>query len=236
MIEDLRSKEADDIKREEFYFDEINSTQDYAKKLYLENHDNFIIYADSQTKGRGRNGRVWKAPSRGLWFSFDMDFLDKCELFTMAIGVLVREVLEEIYNLKVQLKWPNDLILDRKKVGGIICEKVKNKVIVGVGINTNIDKIEEEKATTFFNKTGKLVDNYEVMNYIISRCEDVSKLDKNIIIERFRKNMAYRGEICYVSVINENVKIVDVSDTGGLIVETSNGIKEVFAGEINVCI
>jgi len=221
---------------QEYYFKEIESTQDYAKKIYLDGKSNFVVYSDTQKYGRGRNGRVWESPVGGLWFSFDMNFFDAGGLFTIAIGVAIREVLTNIYNCKVELKWPNDLILNRKKVGGIICEKINDRVIVGIGINTNIKEIKEEKAITFLNKTDISVDNYELMNQIIKRCKEIMKLELDTVIEKFRKNMAYVGEVCYVSSINENVKIVDISSEGHLIVETENGIKEVFAGEITVCI
>lgn len=223
-------------KMEEYHFSNINSTQDYAKKLYLEGKNNFLVYADNQTAGRGRNGRLWKSPSGGLWFSFDMDLGDVKGLFTMAIGVATREVLEEIYKCKVQLKWPNDLILDRKKVAGILCEKFNYTVIVGIGINTNVEYVDEEKATTFFNKTKINVNNYEVMKKIIERCNEVinSRMDK--VIDIFRENMAYKGEVCFVSALGKDVKVLDVSDNGCLIVEADNETKEVSAGEINVCI
>jgi len=220
----------------EYYFEEINSTQDYAKKVYAKSKTGFVIFADKQTLGRGRNGRVWESPVGGLWFSFDMEFGDIGELFTPAVGVATREVLQEVYKCKPELKWPNDLVLDGKKVGGIICEKINDGVIVGIGINTNTEKIEEEKAGTFFEKTGITVDNHEVMNRIIKRCKETVKLKADIIVKKFRENMAYRGKVCFVSVINEDAKILDIADNGHLIIETNSGIKEVSAGEINICI
>ena len=135
---------------QEYYFNEINSTQDYAKKISLEGENNFVVFSDIQTCGRGRMSRNWQAPLGGLWFSFDNEFIDKNGLFTIAIGIATRKVLAKVYNCKVLLKWPNDLIFENKKVGGIICEKVNEKVIVGIGINTNVKNIHEEKAITFF--------------------------------------------------------------------------------------
>lgn len=221
---------------QEYHFTELSSTQDYAKKLYLAHVENFVVYADIQRAGRGRNGHTWSSPSGGLWFSFDMDMIEDVSLFTMGVGVAVREVLESIYGCNVKLKWPNDIILNRKKVGGIICEKVKDKVIVGVGINTNIKQISEGKATTFLAETEKEIDNSIVMNKIILRCKEVLNNEIAQIVEKFRKNMEYRGEICFVSALKKELKIIDVADNGYLMVETDDGIKEVSAGEINLCI
>lgn len=214
-----------------YYFDEIDSTQDYAKELCNKGQNNFVVFAKSQILGRGRSGRRWESPNGGLWFSFDMEFKDK-KLFTLGIGVAVCEVLEEIYKTEIKLKWPNDIILNKKKVGGIICEKIKNKVVVGIGINTNVDFIKEKNATTFSSEIGIIKDNEDVMLKIINRCNEI---EENKIIEKFRRNMAYKGENRFISSIGKEAKILDVSDTGRLIVEIDGEINEIFSGEI-ICI
>jgi len=221
---------------QEYYFKEINSTQDYAKEISQEGQKEFVVLADVQFKGRGRLCRTWEAPFGGLWFSFDSDFYNKDGIFTITMGVAVREVLSEVYNCKVQLKWPNDLIVDNKKVGGIICEKINEKIIVGIGINTNVKDINEKKAITFLNKTQKSVDNYKLMREIIKRCKECLSMRSEEIIRKFRGNMAYVGEYCFVSALNKIVKIIDIANDGKLIVDTDEGIKEVFTGEINECI
>lgn len=219
--------------RLEYHFEEISSTQEYAKELVSQGKDNFVVFSDIQTNGRGRFGRIWNAPHGGLWFSFDKKYSGNV-LFTLAVGVAIKEVLEEEYNTKLLLKWPNDLILDEKKVGGIICEKVDDAVIIGIGINTN-NKVELDTAINFFEKTQKSKDNYLIMNKIINKIENTVNLDNRKIIETFRKNMAYKGKECFVSVLNQKAKILDIADNGNLIVEVNDEIEEVFSGEINIC-
>ena len=221
---------------QEIYFDEILSTQDYAKKLILEGKEDFVVFANTQTNGRGRFSRCWEAPSGGLWFSFDNDFYENNGLFTITVGVIVREILEKSCKCGLKLKWPNDIILDNKKVCGIICEKVNNKVIIGIGINTNVKKINEEKAISFFEKIGISINNYELMKEIIEESKRELKLKTNNIIERFRENMAFCGEECFISSLNKNAKVLDIKEDGRLIVKTDKGIEEVFTGEINECI
>lgn len=221
---------------EEYYFESIPSTQDYAKQLCRSGKNDFIVWAKEQVKGRGRLGRVWKAPAGGLWFSFDVDVSNvKTEMLTIFVGVAVREVLSELYKCELKLKWPNDLILKNKKVGGIICEKFENQVVIGIGINTNVDKVDEVKAITFQKETGIKVDNNKLMNEIVLRCKKMFSEETGYIIKKFRDNMAYKGEMCYVSALNEQVKILDISEKGHLIVDTKEGEKEVFVGEINLC-
>lgn len=221
---------------QEYYFNEITSTQDYAKEISINGQEDFVVCSNVQLNGRGRYLRRWEAPIGGLWFSFDKEFSSKNGIFTITIGVATRDVLEKTYNYKVLLKWPNDLILNNKKVGGIICEKVKDKVIIGIGINTNVKEIANEKATTFLKELDKTIDNKVLMKEIIEKCEEYLEYDKDKIISKFRENMAFLREECFVSALNEKVRILGIADDGRLIVETKDGIKEVFSGEINECI
>lgn len=219
----------------EFYFKEIDSTQNYAKELHAKGIENYVVFSDLQTNGRGRHGREWRAPIGGLWFSFDMP-CSVNSLFTIAIGVAIREVLEEVYNVDVKLKWPNDLILNNKKVGGILCERFNSKIIVGIGINTNVNIIDEPKATTFINEIRKTIDNYEIMKKIITKCKEIVKFRMNEAVACFRKNMAYLGEECFISAIKSKAIIMDITDSGELIIKLDGNIKKISAGEINVCI
>lgn len=213
---------------------EVDSTQNYAKNLILNNEKNVVIVADIQTAGRGRNGHTWTSPHGGLWFSFDVNFYS--DFPTLVIGVATMEVLKEEYGCELKIKWPNDLILDEKKVGGILCEKVNNEIIAGIGINTNVKSIELNTATSLFNKTNKVVDNIDLMKKIINKCNALSSYSEEKIITIFRNNMAYIGEKCFISSLQCEAKILDITSEGKLAVETDDGIKEIFSGEINVCI
>lgn len=221
--------------RIEYKFREITSTQDYAKSKIFNGDKNFLILSDYQTDGRGRSGRNWESTIGGLWFSFDEDFYGKNNIITLSIGVAVRDVLHEEYKCDVKLKWPNDLILGDKKVGGIICEKVNDRILIGIGINTNNKELSLDNAVTFLNFTGKTVDNYSIMKNIINRCEEFMKLRNSVIIKSFRNNMVYKGKRCFISSLKENARIIDIDCEGKLIVETDTGIKKVISGEINLC-
>lgn len=219
---------------QEIYFDEIDSTQKYAKQLVSEGKSDFVVCAKTQTLGRGRLGRTWNSNEGGLWFSFDIDFNNAGELFTMGIGVAVREVCSDIYEVDVKLKWPNDIILEGKKAGGILCERIGNKVIVGVGLNTNNIDAGTENSITFKKNRGKEIDNNIIMKTIIKKCKRTINDNLSNIVPVFRENMAFLGETCFVSSLKENAKILNVTNTGHLLVEINNEIKEIFTGEISV--
>lgn len=107
-----------------------------------------VVWADSQVAGRGQHGRSFASPAGGLYFSLilrpDLP-AERLSLITLATGLACREVLARLYHLDAKLKWPNDLFVRGKKVGGILCESFfasqqvppQATVIIGVGINCN---------------------------------------------------------------------------------------------------
>ena len=211
------------------FLDNVSSTQDYIKERIFNDKYDLAVLTNSQSLGRGRRDREWESPSGGLWFSFDTLFTN--EMITLKIGVAVREVIEEVYKVKILIKWPNDLIIDNKKVGGILCEKVKDRVIIGVGINTNLAKIEVENSISLFDKTKKIVNNKDLMEKIIDKFLEIKDND---IVNKFRENMAFINEEKYISSINKKAKIIGVSDEGHLIIEDSGETKNIFVGEIMI--
>lgn len=107
-----------------------------------------VVWADSQVAGKGQHGRSFVSPMGGLYFSLILRPElppERLPLITLATGLACRDILANHYNLNAQLKWPNDLFLHGKKVGGILCESFfeqqagpsRATVIIGVGINCN---------------------------------------------------------------------------------------------------
>ncbi|MBQ4472150.1 MAG: biotin--[Alphaproteobacteria bacterium] len=99
-----------------------------------------VVMAETQTGGRGRYGRVWQSPRGNLYVSFVFESDPKRDAYlSFLTGLALAESLPEF---SVRLKWPNDILLDGKKVAGILLETVENKIIVGIGVNllSNPDK------------------------------------------------------------------------------------------------
>lgn len=214
---------------EYIFLDNVSSTQDYIKEKIVKREYNTAVLANSQELGRGRRDREWESPIGGLWFSFDIPFYS--ELITIKIGVAVRESIEEIYGVSPLIKWPNDIILDDKKAGGILCEKVEDRVIIGVGLNTNLKKVDVENAISLFSKTREIIDNKELMKKIIDK---FFVLKDEEVINKFRENMAFIGENKFISSLNKKAKILGISDEGHLIIEDDGERKNIFVGEILV--
>lgn len=118
---------------------------DMARELALQGEaEGTVILAEEQTKGRGTKGRWWySAPEMGFYASVILrPPREEISLLPLVAGVAVREALVEVYKLEIYLKWPNDLIFQRKKLGGLLLESeffgsALSYVILGVGININ---------------------------------------------------------------------------------------------------
>src|SRR5450756_69336 len=129
-------------------FEQTTSTNDVIEKLARDGvKEGVVVFAESQTKGRGRLGRKWMSPARrGLWFSIllrpDLRPQDATRL-TVASATALRRAIESQTGLKAEIKWPNDILIHGKKVAGILTElsaeldQVKY-VILGIGVDVNL--------------------------------------------------------------------------------------------------
>jgi len=124
-------------------FDEVTSTNDVLKEyLSKDKSQNVIIISELQTEGRGRFNRTWLSPSGGLYFSFGFPSSLSVEKLP-CLGLVASNAI--IYSLNalsipVKAKWPNDILLYEKKIGGILSEMIVDKqtfIIIGIGLNLN---------------------------------------------------------------------------------------------------
>ena len=130
-------------------FEQTTSTNDVAEKLARDGvREGVVVFAEAQTKGRGRLGRPWMSPTRkGLWFSVllrpDLQPQEATQL-TVISATALRRAIRTITGLAAEIKWPNDLLLGGKKTAGILTElsaeldRVRH-VIIGIGVDVNLD-------------------------------------------------------------------------------------------------
>jgi len=140
--------QTDFIGQEIYSFTEVTSTNDMAKELAIKGaKEGTMVIAETQSRGRGRLGRKWVSPEGGIWFSVilrpKVDPEDALKLTLMAAAV-VAKVISDMFKLEAEVKWPNDVIINGKKVCGILTEMstkggLVDFVVIGVGINANID-------------------------------------------------------------------------------------------------
>jgi BirA family biotin operon repressor/biotin-[acetyl-CoA-carboxylase] ligase len=164
------------------YYDEIESTNAEAKRLAADGApEGTVVVAESQLKGRGRLGRTWTSPpGKGLLFSVILRpglAMTDAHLLTLTTGDAVAEAIEAQVKIPVHLKWPNDLIVDNRKAGGILLEVSGEQdrvdwVVAGIGINVNVEFAElpvtlRKTATSLKIATDKTVDRSVLLARIL---------------------------------------------------------------------
>lgn len=200
--------------------DKIPSTQDWAYDLITNKKatDRTVITATAQTSGRGRYKRTWVSHSGNLYASFIYQIEERDSRLAYAIGVAVAETLCK-FGLKPKIKWPNDVLIDGKKISGILIEYSQNFVVVGVGINIKTCPTVKEYETTKINDfTDASVT--DVFNVLIKQIDKWRDADFNIVRQRWmelaaniNENVKYQGKVMELIGLNENGALVLRHDT-----------------------
>ena len=164
-----------------------NSTNDLAREAASDqNNDGLAIFAEFQTSGRGRQGASWVSPvGVNLLFSvllYDQQRQLKPHLLTLAAGLALAQAVKEATGITARVKWPNDLLIDSQKIGGILVEVCSNSqgetaVIIGIGVNCNCsqkDLSDEVKiaASSLREMTGHSIDRHRLGRSILSRLDE----------------------------------------------------------------
>jgi BirA family biotin operon repressor/biotin-[acetyl-CoA-carboxylase] ligase len=140
----IRMLRTDAFGRQSYFLGRIDSTNAFAKRMAAKGvpHGTLVI-AEEQTGGRGRWGRAWQSPpGMGLWFSLVLRPSFPLSLLTLLGAVSIAEALENSFNIRPSLQWPNDVVFDERKAAGILAETVRNGdgtpfAVLGVGLNVH---------------------------------------------------------------------------------------------------
>ncbi|MBT9130967.1 MAG: Bifunctional ligase/repressor BirA [candidate division WS2 bacterium] len=195
------------------WLEEVDSTNNYAKKL-IENgeEEGTMVLARKQTRGRGREDRNWISPEGGLYLSLILKPpfpVKELSMMTLLTAVVVLEAIEKLTGFRCQVKWPNDLLLEGRKVCGVLTEsKVVGEaieyVVVGVGVNVNNNMEElstnlQYPATSLQEKLGYEVEISMVLREIILSFNKNYKLTLregwSVILKKWKENLYPVGEI-----------------------------------------
>ncbi len=233
---------------------QVDSTNALAERLSKEGapHGTLVV-AREQTAGRGRLGRNWIVPSGT---SLTMSLLlrpeispDAAPMLTLVMGLSAALALEDL-DLFPGIKWPNDVVLSRKKVCGILTEMNLEgsgirEVIIGVGLNVNVDSFPPElpdKATSLSLETGKSYDKNILISRILERFEKAydefcKTSDLKGLMEDYNRLLVNRGEL--VKVLDQKDpyegRALGINELGELLVARENGtVERVRSGEVSV--
>lgn len=243
------------IGKEMHYYPSVDSTNRVAKALaYHGASDGTIVVAEEQEHGKGRLERSFYSPrGTGIWFSVIMrpKFLPhdapKC---TLMAAVAVAEAMNR-FNLKAEIKWPNDIMFDGRKLVGILTEITGEMgkityIVIGVGINVNIsrDEFPEELrpiAASLSEMTGDEIFRVEFFRALLEEFDkfyrEVNESGFGEIFKQWKKyNITLGKNIRVISTGGEifNGKAVDLNTDGALIVATETGLRTVYAGDVSI--
>lgn len=237
-----------------FHYESLQSTNETARELALQGSpEGTVVVAEEQVRGKGRMGRSWLSPrSQGIWMSVILrPRLHPAQApgVTSVAAVAVARSVEEQTGLKSEIKWPNDILVNGRKVVGILTELVGEDdqvqfVILGIGVNVNIQRDSfpkdlRDKATSLGLEAGRKIDRIELAAAILKHLEleYQSFLREGLkpTIARWKTFWRHRGNTVEVRYLDRVVRGValDVEDDGALLLELPGGERErVRAGEV----
>jgi BirA family biotin operon repressor/biotin-[acetyl-CoA-carboxylase] ligase len=167
-------------------FEKLESTQKKAKEIAKRTEPWTVVLAKEQTKGYGRKGDFWYSQKGGLYFSVILpkSKIEDLQTLTILAAFVVGKILKENFNLEPFIKLPNDVYTKGKKIGGILVENIIfgkeiKSSIIGIGLNTNIEKFPkdlEKIATSIKMELGKEVDNKKILKEIVKGLKDQLKI------------------------------------------------------------
>jgi BirA family biotin operon repressor/biotin-[acetyl-CoA-carboxylase] ligase len=231
------------IRSKLYYFDTIDSTNEYAKSLLKEAPEGTVVLANEQTDGKGRFGKSWYSPTGGLWMSVILRPRDAALVFVMA-AVAVCSTLST-FGITPGIKWPNDIMLNGKKIGGILTEILHNIVIVGIGINLVIRKFPETLrtvATSVSLETKKYFDKKMVFDILCRNLDEcywmLNNKKEHELLNRWRDYTILLGQNVELEIGEERItcKVVDIDNNGQLVVRRTDGtVQHVAAGICHLC-
>jgi BirA family biotin operon repressor/biotin-[acetyl-CoA-carboxylase] ligase len=236
------------------FLNRTGSTNDVALELAADGAaEGLVVIADEQTSGRGRQGRPWHSPAgSGLYVSIVLrpppasrDGVRAASLVTLAAGVALAEGVEAVTALSAEIKWPNDLLIGRRKLAGILAESAASDlacVVLGYGINVRTREWPQEisqRATSLESELGRSIDRWvicaETIAAVSRRYRDLVDGRFDAILDEWRRRspssrdagVAWQTPAGPVSGVTAGI-----DDEGALLVRTGSGVERIVGGAV----
>ena len=237
------------------YFDSVDSTNNELKRQAEKQVcHGMVAVAEEQTAGRGRRGHNWVSPpGTGIWISFLLtpDIApDKASMLTLVAALAVSKAIHEVTGLKAEIKWPNDIVVNKKKVCGMLTELSAemtriNYVVIGIGINVNTTEFSEDikdMATSLYLEAGKRVNRaavIEAMGRYFEQYYDefIEAGDLSPLTQEYNELLVNAGKQVKVIAQDDEMqyRAVGINAEGELIVEDVHGTRSTIrSGEVSV--
>lgn len=226
-------------------FAALGSTNQYALENSAALADRTVIVSNAQTGGRGRLRRPWLSPPDvNIYCSIVLKNLtDQPAMLTVLAALAALETIRK-YNIPAQLKWPNDVLVNGRKICGILAETNARALVLGIGMNVNISaeslKELDRPATSMLAETGQIFDREKVLQELL---ENFFVFYERVLAEGFASLVKiWQNEL---QIIGKQVRVQTaqkdfggtvsgIVDDGALIIETPQGTEKVLAGDVYV--
>ncbi len=229
-------------------FEQTSSTNDVIEHMARsQSKEGVVVFAESQTRGRGRHGREWVSPrGKGLWFSILLRPKLKpaaASRITVAASVAVARAIHKVTGLDARIKWPNDVTITGKKVAGILTELHAEgdeilAAILGIGIDVNCGREElPDIATSLFIETGKLQDRTALGAEVLSALDHFYHADFETVVAEWARLSTTLGRQLVVMMGTRRIEghAQALDDDGALLLRRDNGlIERILGGDVTV--
>ncbi len=240
-----------DIVKKLLVFERLDSTNSTAKELARAGaNDGTIVIAQTQNQGRGRFQRIWESPEGGVYLSLILRPripTEKASLLPFVVALAVSNTIES-YGTHASIKWPNDVLVNNKKIAGVLLESEAkghtiNYVVVGIGINLNIDieKLPSDirfRSTSMISELGHPLDYYEFLTTFFKQFEifysHFIKQQFERIIDEWKTSTDTLGKKIRVQTSTEIIQgtALDIDQSGFLLLKTEKGdIRKILSGD-----
>jgi BirA family biotin operon repressor/biotin-[acetyl-CoA-carboxylase] ligase len=219
-------------------FKQVLSTQDTAKR-FVEKKEEIAVAALRQKKGRGRHGRSWFSPTGGLYLSLLLFPEKRLTSIPLLAALVIIKALEDFGFSKLSVHWPNDVLLNNRKVCGIICEKFRSAIVCGIGLNINIERFSQNlnNATSLRIESGRNFDIDEILDCIICKFNPLYEELQNegIKIEEILNYISGIGEPVEIYAPEGVIKgtVYDIDDDWTLLLRDEVGmVRKFYYGDV----
>ncbi len=221
------------------YCKSIDSTNRLAVSLANKGKADFAVIADEQTEGRGRFDRKWESESGGIYLSICRsidDYFIQPQLFSICASMAVMRTAAECGVKNSEYRWPNDVLVNNRKISGILAELAGSKIVIGIGLNLNNTFPDDlsGKATSIAIETGRAFDKNNVIIKLLNLLESFLKEPDNV--KDYMQNSTMIGKT--VSIISGKDRINGVvqgfSIEGGIIIKSGDIIRTFLAGDVTL--
>lgn len=250
----LEKMDTEKIGRNVLYLYETDSTNEYAKKAALDSPDGTLVVADCQFRGKGRLGRSWSSPhGKAIFMSIILKehiIPENASMITIVAAIAVLKAIGGIAE-NAAVKWPNDIVINKKKVCGILTEMKSSGmdsqyVVVGIGINVNNTEFPEDiadMAASLYTETGVCHDRAEIICQVMKEFEKYYNIflrDNNLsgIVDDYNRNLINLNN--QVDIIGEDnvyrAEAKGIDENGRLIVKRcdTGAVEKIVSGEVSV--